>query len=101
MGEARSSLDTRTECLIQKARESCLENRTSFVIAHRLTSIRNSDQSLVMDDGRIIECYEREELLENKGLYHDLYMSHTWRIEPSVQAGENGCEFQQIPIAQD
>jgi len=80
--------------------ESLLEDRTSFVIAHRLSTIRNADQLLVMDDGRIIERGKHEELLEKKGVYYDLYMSQFRRIEPGVQAGENGREIQEMPVAQ-
>jgi len=101
LDEATSSVDTRTERLIQKALESLLRKRTSFVIAHRLSTIRNADLLLVMDDGKIIERGKHEELLAQKGFYYDLYMSQFRRIEPSEKPGENGREVQEIPVAQD
>ncbi len=75
LDEATSSVDTRTERLIQKALEKLLEGRTSFVIAHRLSTIRNADQLLVLDQGKIIERGRHEELLSRKGFYYNLYMS--------------------------
>jgi ATP-binding cassette subfamily B protein len=101
LDEATSSVDTRTERLIQKALESLLRKRTSFVIAHRLSTIRNADLLLVMDDGKIIERGKHEELLAQKGFYYDLYMSQFRRIEPSEKPGENGREVQEIPVAQE
>jgi len=67
LDEATSSVDTRTERLIQKALEKLLKGRTSFVIAHRLSTIRNADQVLVLDQGNIIERGKHEELLARKG----------------------------------
>lgn len=75
LDEATSSVDTRTERLIQKALEKLLKGRTSFVIAHRLSTIRNADVILVIRDGEIIERGRHEELLAQKGVYFDLYMS--------------------------
>ncbi len=75
LDEATSSVDTRTERLIQKALEDLLRGRTSFVIAHRLSTIRNADQVLVLKDGQIIERGRHEELLAGGGFYYDLYMS--------------------------
>jgi ATP-binding cassette, subfamily B, multidrug efflux pump len=75
LDEATSSVDTRTERLIQKAFDQLLEGRTSFVIAHRLSTIRNADQILVLKAGQIIERGKHDELLAKKGFYYDLYMS--------------------------
>jgi ATP-binding cassette subfamily B protein len=75
LDEATSSVDTRTERLIQKAFDQLLSGRTSFVIAHRLSTIRNADQILVLKAGQIIERGKHEELLAKKGFYYDLYMS--------------------------
>lgn len=75
LDEATSSVDTRTERLIQKAFDSLLKSRTSFVIAHRLSTIRNADTILVLKDGEIIERGKHDELLNQKGFYFDLYMS--------------------------
>ena len=73
LDEATSSVDTRTEILIQKAMDHLMEGRTSFIIAHRLSTIRNADMILVMKDGDIIEQGTHEELLEKNGFYADLY----------------------------
>lgn len=81
LDEATSSVDTRTERLIQKALEKLLKGRTSFVIAHRLSTIRNADVILVVRDGQIVERGKHAELLEKKGFYYDLYMSQFKRQE--------------------
>jgi ATP-binding cassette, subfamily B, multidrug efflux pump len=75
LDEATSSVDTRTERIIQQAFEKLLEGRTSFVIAHRLSTIRNADQVLMLRDGEIVERGTHHELLEQRGAYYDLYMS--------------------------
>jgi ATP-binding cassette, subfamily B, multidrug efflux pump len=75
LDEATSSVDTRTERLIQKAFDQLLEGRTSFVIAHRLSTIRHADMILVLKDGDIIERGRHDELLAKEGFYYDLYMS--------------------------
>ncbi|MBU5308239.1 ABC transporter ATP-binding protein/permease [Clostridioides mangenotii] len=75
LDEATSSVDTRTEILIQKAMDNLMEGRTSFVIAHRLSTIRDADMILVMNNGDIIEQGSHEELLEAGGFYKDLYNS--------------------------
>ena len=75
LDEATSSVDTRTEELIQKAMDKLMEGRTSFVIAHRLSTIRNADLILVMRDGNIIEQGNHNQLMDQKGFYADLYNS--------------------------
>ena len=75
LDEATSSVDTRTERLIQKAFDELLKGRTAFVIAHRLSTIRNADVILVLKDGQIIERGKHDELLAKEGFYYDLYMS--------------------------
>jgi ATP-binding cassette subfamily B protein len=82
LDEATSSVDTRTERLIQEALENLLRGRTSFVIAHRLSTIRNADQVLVLDRGQIVERGRHEELLARKGFYYNLYMSQFRRNLP-------------------
>ena len=75
LDEATSSVDTRTEVLIQNAMDRMTEGRTSFVIAHRLSTIRNADKILVMKDGNIIESGNHEELMQKGGFYAELYNS--------------------------
>ena len=75
LDEATSSVDTRTEALIQQAMENLMEGRTSFIIAHRLSTIKNADVILVMKDGDIVEQGTHEELLKSKGFYSELYNS--------------------------
>lgn len=75
LDEATSSVDTRTEELIQKAMDKLMEGRTSFVIAHRLSTIRNADLILVMRDGNIIEQGNHDQLMGKNGFYADLYNS--------------------------
>ena len=75
LDEATSSIDTRTEQKIQSAFSTLSNGKTSFVVAHRLSTIRNSDLILVMKDGNVVEKGRHEELLEKKGLYHEIYTS--------------------------
>ena len=75
LDEATSSVDTRTEILIQKAMDKLMESRTSFIIAHRLSTIKNADLILVMDNGDIVEQGNHEELLKKNGFYAKLYNS--------------------------
>lgn len=75
LDEATSSVDTRTEILIQKAMDNLMKGRTSFVIAHRLSTIKNADLILVLHDGDIVEQGTHEELLEKNGFYAELYNS--------------------------
>jgi ATP-binding cassette subfamily B protein len=80
LDEATSSVDTRTERIVQKAMDKLTEGRTSFVIAHRLSTIKNADLILVMKDGDIIESGSHEELLDS-GFYAELYNS---QFEPAA-----------------
>ncbi len=80
LDEATSSVDTRTEVLIQEAMDRLTHGRTSFVIAHRLSTIKNADLILVMKDGDVIESGTHEELLSQKGFYADLYNSQFERV---------------------
>ena len=75
LDEATSSIDTRTEIMIQEAFARMMEGRTSFIVAHRLSTIREADTILVMKNGRIIEQRSHEELLAQKGFYSELYNS--------------------------
>ena len=84
LDEATSSVDTRTEVLIQRAMAKLMLGRTSFVIAHRLSTIRDADTILVMDHGRIIEQGTHEALLARRGFYYDLYDSQF--AEPLLEA---------------
>lgn len=81
LDEATSSVDTRTEELVQKAMDKLTEGRTSFIIAHRLSTIKNADLILVMNDGNIIEQGNHDELIEKNGFYADLYNSQFETIE--------------------
>ncbi len=81
LDEATSSIDTQTENIIQEALERLLKNRTAFVIAHRLSTVVNSDKILVVDGGRIVEQGTHQELLEKGGKYHQLY---SMRFEEDV-----------------
>ena len=73
LDEATSSIDTRTELLIERGMDSLMEGRTVFVIAHRLSTVRNSNAIMVLEKGRIIERGDHEELLRRKGRYYELY----------------------------
>ena len=75
LDEATSSIDTRTEMSIQKAFKSLMEGKTAFIVAHRLSTIKNSDVILVMNNGNIVEQGSHNELLEKKGFYYELYNS--------------------------
>ena len=73
LDEATSSIDTRTESLVQAGMDALMKGRTTFVIAHRLSTIRNSDCIMVMEQGRIIERGSHDELIHRKGKYYQLY----------------------------
>ena len=75
LDEATSSVDTRTEVMIQKAMSTLMHGRTSFVIAHRLSTIRDAELILVMNKGSVIEMGSHKELIEQDGFYADLYNS--------------------------
>ena len=73
LDEATSSIDTRTEKIVQEGMDQLMKGRTVFVIAHRLSTIKNSDLIMVLDHGRIIERGKHDELIQNKGMYYGLY----------------------------
>ena len=75
LDEATSSIDTRTEVLVQDAFEELMRGRTSFIVAHRLSTIKNADRILVMRAGSIVESGTHDELLEKGGFYAELYQS--------------------------
>lgn len=73
LDEATSSIDTRTETLVQQGMDRLMQGRTTFVIAHRLSTVRNSDCIMVLEQGRIIERGTHDQLIEEKGKYYQLY----------------------------
>ena len=73
LDEATSSIDTRTEQLVQEGMDRLMKGRTTFVIAHRLSTVRNSDCIMVLEQGRIIERGTHDQLIEEKGRYYQLY----------------------------
>ena len=73
LDEATSSIDTRTEALVQRGMDKLMEGRTVFVIAHRLSTVQNSDVIMVLDHGRIIERGSHDQLIAEKGQYYQLY----------------------------
>ena len=73
LDEATSSIDTRTEMLVQQGMDGLMYGRTTFVIAHRLSTVRNADCIMVLEQGRIIERGSHDELMEKKGRYYQLY----------------------------
>lgn len=89
LDEATASIDTRTEVMIQGALNRLLKGRTSFVIAHRLSTVRNADLVLVIDDGRIMERGTHHQLLEKDGMYADLYNRQFYQPEEAQSKTEN------------
>jgi len=93
LDEATSSVDTRTELVIQRAMDRLMKKRTSFVIAHRLSTIKNADLILVLDKGNIVEQGTHKELLKKDGFYAELYRAsfneHAENIEPEMRRGRN------------
>jgi ATP-binding cassette subfamily B multidrug efflux pump len=100
LDEATSSVDTRTERLIQQALDKLMEGRTSFVIAHRLSTIRNADVVLVLDQGRIVEQGTHQGLLAQRGFYYDLYMSQFRRdlTDAALAAPSGNGAGQAVPV---
>ena len=84
LDEATSSVDTRTELLIQRAMQRLMNERTTFVMAHRLSTIRDADLILVMNDGRLVEHGRHHDLLERGGFYADSYQAQ-FAGPPSVE----------------
>lgn len=77
LDEATSSIDTRTERIVQDGMDKLMSGRTTFVIAHRLSTVRNSDCIIVLEQGRVIERGNHEQLIEKKGKYYQLYTGKT------------------------
>ncbi|SVA95108.1 uncharacterized protein METZ01_LOCUS147962, partial [marine metagenome] len=73
LDEATSALDTKSERLVQNALDNLMKNRTVLVIAHRLSTVKNADQIIVMDEGKIIEIGSHNQLYDKEGVYYNLY----------------------------
>ena len=97
LDEATSSIDSATESRLQRALDVLLKGRTSLVVAHRLSTIRNADQVLVLDHGRIVERGRHKELLRRKGFYYNLYMSQFQRKEQLQNLGGDGRKASLAP----
>ena len=86
LDEATSSLDNRSESLIQDAIETLMQNRTTFIVAHRLSTIHQADQIIVLENGKVVEIGQHEDLMDNKNLYYNLYKL---KMQNPVTLGEN------------
>ena len=86
LDEATSSLDNRSESLIQEALERLMANRTTIIIAHRLSTVHNADKIVVLDKGRVVEMGKHQELIKNEKLYHTLYTMRM--LEPQTPPPE-------------
>ena len=73
LDEATSSIDTRTEAIVQRGMDKLMEGRTVFVIAHRLSTVKNSDVIMVLDHGKIVERGSHDSLINDRGIYYRLY----------------------------
>jgi ABC-type multidrug transport system fused ATPase/permease subunit len=95
MDEATSSIDAYTELIIQRAIDKILEGRTAIIIAHRLSTVRNADQIIVLDEGRIAERGTHAQLLRKGGLYRRLYEMQ-FKTEPEIQRPNGADEVAKI-----
>ena len=86
LDEATSALDNQSEMLIQEALEQLMVGRTTFIIAHRLSTVHNADKIIVMDKGKVVESGVHKELMANEGLYHHLYTMRLIEAEPPSRA---------------
>jgi len=91
MDEATSSVDPYTELLIRRALEKLLKNRTSLIIAHRLSTVRNADRIIVLNEGRIVEEGTHDQLIATKGLYARLYQMQFREPEEAIAQGARGA----------
>ena len=81
LDEATSSVDTRTEINIQNAMKNLIKDRTSFIVAHRLSTIRNADVVIVMKDGKIVEKGTHDSLMNKEGVYFNMYNSQFLNVD--------------------
>ena len=87
LDEATANIDTETEQLIQEALEQLVEGRTTFVIAHRLSTLRKANRLFVFDEGRIVEVGTHDELMERKGVYEKLFTTQRKALEQTAVGG--------------